>query len=131
MSLPRFRIRALMILVAVSACLVWAGIAGMHLRTKSQRYRALARQHAAEEANAQAMLDRQIAILNTLKAQIAQSNDRDKAAKLAWRANEQIVPDMHHFKLEVDRATALKRSYERLARRPWLPVPPDPPDIAK
>lgn len=126
--MPRFRIRSLMIVVALSACLVWAGITGKQLRTKSRRYRALATQHAASEAGARAAVKRMVALLSTLEADIAKKKEKDEpeVLQLMLAARSDVTEEMRREKLKLDRESTLRRSYSRVARHPWLPAPTMP-----
>src|SRR5262245_56762056 len=98
MRIPRFRLRSIMIVVAVSALLVWASITGKQLRSKSQRYRSLANQHAASEANARAKLGRLGSVLNTVDADIAKTNERDVVLRLMRKAREELTSELRSTK---------------------------------
>src|SRR4051794_29234234 len=101
---PRFRLRTLLILVAVAAVGLWAE--RMWRRSASMRQKAAL--WAKIEAEDREMADR------------LQSRWVDS---LAW-----VVDNIEALREEAERAGRLRAKYERAAMRPWLPVEPDPPD---
>lgn len=113
-----------MIVVAFSAFVVWAGITGKQLRSKAQRYRALATQHTAREATARAKFTRLVALRNNIDIEIAKTDARGEVLKLMRRAREELPSELDTTKVEVDREAALRQSFDRIARHPWLPSPP-------
>src|SRR5262245_38985812 len=102
MRLPRFTTRRLMVLVAVVAVLLCVG------RLVQQRlaYQRLAAEHAISEA--------------TLRY-------REAAQIRMWRIGKTARSEWETSRTRADFHAAWKRTYERAARYPWLPVPPDPP----
>lgn len=102
MRLPRMTTRRWMIAVAV-LCLTFGGLAGLQrMNERSQRFRALARNHLHQE---------------TVDRLALQGSEAHGAAK--------AITEKHRMLTEYHRALNLK--YKRAARLPWLPVPPDPP----
>jgi hypothetical protein len=103
MRLPKFRIRTVMIAVAVLA-IALGGLAGLQqLGQRMQRFRALARNH------------RQQGIVNRLRLEGLVAHQAAKA-------------DIERYRTRADYHDALNRKYEYAARHPWLPVSSDPPE---
>jgi hypothetical protein len=103
MRVPKFRIRTLMIAVAVLG-IAFGGLAGLQrMAQRSQRLLALARNH------------RQRGIVNrlTLEGSVAH-----RAAKA----------ETERYRMRTEYHDALKLKYEYAARHPWLPVSSDPPE---
>src|SRR5262245_21410608 len=99
MRLPQFTTRRLMVLVAVVA----VSLCGARLWSRSVEYERRAAKHAAAAAR-------------LLAWQIFPEEDDQGMRQMgehAWRLGR------YH--------ATLKQTYERAARYPWLPVPPDPP----
>jgi hypothetical protein len=96
MRLPRFRLRTLMLAVALAAILM--AVVGV-LAARHDHFRSMALSHG-----------RQARRLEKLAANAA-GKDREKAIlrRFVWHA------DLHD-------------KYARAAKRPWLPVVPDPPE---
>jgi hypothetical protein len=95
MKLPRFRLRTLMVAVAIFA-IVFGSIV---LRQRAERFR-------------------QLAESNGMRRFVTGDSE-------VWIWVERPV-DVSPLWFEWRRALAEK--YERAARYPWLPVPPDPPE---
>jgi hypothetical protein len=103
MRVPKFRIRTLMIAVAVLG-IAFGGLAGLQqMSQRSVTLRALARNH------------RHRGLVNrlTLELLVAQ-----RAAKA----------DTERYRMRAEYHNALDRKYEYAARHPWLPVSSDPPE---
>src|SRR5215831_13459656 len=100
MRLPHFRVRTLMLAVAIVALLVWGGMIG----TRSYVYYRLAREYGFQERawRENAVRDRE----NPASA-------RSVAAVWGLEIAEYYAP--------------LVRKYRRAMWRPWAPVAPDPP----
>jgi hypothetical protein len=100
MRLPRITTRRLMVLVAVVA----GALYGVHLKRLSRHYQdtADARARHALEVFPQRRTSFEVPYPSYLEYQ------------------EQFVRKEYH--------DALRMKYERVARYPWLPVPPDPPE---
>jgi hypothetical protein len=105
MRLPRFRLRVLMIAVAVAGVAI-AGVVGLRRRGESLRRMAQGHDLAARRA-ADALW-----------------------APPGWETNpgeggqRSAIPDWERLAYH----NRLKEKYERAARYPWLPVGPDPPE---
>ena len=95
--LPRFRIRTLMIAVAVVALLIWGALMG----TRSYVYYRFARTYGTYERQWREMAVRD------------RGNPRSVAARWGRQIAEFYAP--------------LARKYRRASWRPWMPVAPDPP----
>ena len=134
MCRPRFRLRTLMVAVAV----VGLGIAAERLRERSRRFAEFARNNASQAAScdrtgreAEAMAAALLAglikppprVLDALKRDLKTGDDSVAAARWAGM-QRQGAARMARY---VAYYSALQRKYERAARHPWLPVPPDPP----
>ncbi len=103
MRVPKFRIRTLMIAVAVLG-IAFGGLAGLQrMDLRRQRFRTLAGHH----------LQRGIVNRLTLEGSLAH-----RAAK-ADTERYRMLAEYHH---------ALNLKYEYAARHPWLPVSSDPPE---
>ena len=123
LKVPRFTIRRLMVLIAISGGLLGAGITSTSWLKKSRHYRALATRQAASEANAQARLQRIIALQNSVETQIA-IRDEERTAEVSHlmsTAKSNLIEEVRLEKLKVARESALTQSYNRIARYPWLP----------
>ena len=99
---PRFRLRTLMIAVAVVALIM--GVATK--RERSLRFKLLAASHAAKEANFESLL-RAMVTRNPLEER--------------FHATADYLPQV----IEYERI--LKKKYEHAATHPWVTVQPDPP----
>jgi hypothetical protein len=103
MRVPKFRIRTLMIAVAVLG-IAFGGLSGLQrMDQRRQRLRALARNH----------LQRSIVSRLTLEGSVAH-----RAAKA----------DTERYRLRAEYHHILNLKYEYAARHPWLPVSSDPPE---
>ncbi|MDR3633755.1 MAG: hypothetical protein P4L84_07955 [Isosphaeraceae bacterium] len=112
MPLPRFRIRTLMITVAVVSLVLY----GHHLWRLSRHYSDLAWRYERRAFGYQ--------------EEIAMSEDFfEYQRKLEWMRRPVFEGSIEQVRLQ---KTALwqfhlAERYLRAARRPWLPMPPDPP----
>ena len=103
MRVPKFRIRTLMIAVAVLG-IAFGGLVGLQrMDERRQRLRALARSH----------LQRGIVNRLTLEGSVAH-----RAAKA----------DTERYRTRAEYHDALNLKYEYAAHHPWLPVSSDPPE---
>jgi hypothetical protein len=111
MRLPRvrFTVRRLMMVVAVAVALMaaWVGLA--RLRLLSADYRARAEQYAGIE--------------ETL-GRIVASHGADAPVDIS--PGPGLRSRRFTAQAVAEHEAALCRKYERAARYPWLPVPPDP-----
>jgi hypothetical protein len=114
MGLPRFRLRALMIAVAILALLAF----GESMRRRRGRYRVLAEYHALSERS-YAMFARMYR--ETLPFPTDEPGAALSPAARA-KAERAEAGGAYH--------AAMRRKYEHAARSPWLPVEPDPPPPA-
>lgn len=127
MRRPQVSIRLLIVILAVSGCLEGVGI----LISKSGRYDALAARQTVSVASALAHVNRMAALLNTLEADIAKKNGKEdpEIYQLMLREKQEVADDLRRETLNADRETAILRSYQRVARYPWLSAPPEPPEL--
>jgi hypothetical protein len=96
---PKFRIRTLMIAVAVLG-IAFGGLAGLQrMDQRRQRLRALARNHLVNRL--------------AMEGLVAQKTAKADTERYRMRA------EYHH---------ALNLKYQYAARHPWLPVSTDPPE---
>jgi hypothetical protein len=115
MKPPRFRLRALMIAVAILALLAF----GESMRRRQERYLELAADHATMEWG------------QAIRAQAARATppigvDGPGASLLYYWGNDPKAVEQATILVEYH--AAMRRKYERAARQPWLPVEPDPPE---
>lgn len=139
MGPPRFRIRTLMIAVAIAATLMGGSIAAMRMSRLAEEYRQKAALNAGQEKQSSVFsgifedhsreiikslgdyktIDNEIFILlgrNRESAIASATEDAAEATELAMRGRRRAA----YF-------ARLKRKYLRAASHPWEPVPPDPP----
>ena len=103
MRVPKFRVRTLMIAVAVLG-IAFGGIAGLQrMNQRMQRFHALAREHRHRE------------IVNRLTVQ---------GLVMQGAAS----PGVERHRVLTEYHKALKLKYEYAASHPWLPVSSDPPE---
>ena len=103
MRVPKFRIRTLMIAVAVLG-IAFGGLAGLQrMAQRSQRLLALARNH------------RQRGVVNRLTLEGLVAHGAAKA-------------DTERYRMRAEYHRALNLKYDYAARNPWLPVSSDPPE---
>lgn len=128
MLLPRFRIRTLMIAVAVVGLVAWGGIEVRRLGRLSSDYRrrassaalvrsALLKIHTAAEKLAPVVQE-------TLES--TKRYDPDEVPAIEQRLAG-IISDRDKSAVEIDYWSNLQTKYEHAARYPWLPLEPDPP----
>jgi hypothetical protein len=112
MRLPRMTTRRLMALVAVVAILLAGGIVGRRWWDFSTR----ARYHAVQAwANS---------VESANQYELAYDDIRSGNGEASARTFAEQGSNLHKASFYHD---ALRRKYESAMRRPWLPVPPDPP----
>jgi hypothetical protein len=108
MSTPRFRLRTLLIAVAVVGVVLGAGMMRRRrsiLHEKAAHHRAIGRRQAAKVRGIEELAR-------------AATTAREAAETRADARVEARIGEYH---------AALARKYQRAAARPWLPVAPDPP----
>lgn len=105
--LSRFRLRTLMIAVALAAALLALGVTAARSRT----YRALAEYHAAEEA---------------LCLRLVRDYESGRARAINIGPEEMARAADRLGRLATYHAS-LKRKYASAAARPWVRAAPDPP----
>jgi hypothetical protein len=109
MSPPRFRLRTLLVAVAVAAVVL--GAVMMARRAGDRRARAI--RHAKAEAEARRHLD----AYRGGRVELPRCLTLEEVEALTSRIEESVV--FH---------AGMARKYERAAARPWLTVEPDPPE---
>ena len=124
MPLPRFRIRTLMIAVAVIA----TALTAIAMRERSADLRRRAAYHAEAERSYMALHTRaRVAVEGILI-----HPDPLPPPQISFAVGD---PDeipfaracMDRYEKAFVYHSAMRRKYGHAARRPWLPVPPDPP----
>jgi hypothetical protein len=111
MSPPRFRLRTLLVAVAVAAVAMGA----MLMLQRAAAYRRLAERHAERER-----MHRDSAALATAEAEdLAERGSADGAALWRERVDDNAA--------KAARSAELSRKYLHAAAHPWLAVEPDPP----
>ena len=107
MRLPRYRLRTLLIAVAVAA-LGMGTIVGLARRREYYLRQAAHHRKLSDDAQLYAMsIERRY---------------------LHWRPSEPELAEMAAYERRSDYQAALQAKYERAARYPWLPVEPDRPE---
>lgn len=110
MTLPRLRIRTLMIAVDFVALTLAAETGRRRTARLRMEYRAKA-----------AMWRRKTSVA------LPQAAARYYAAKRAWDPDPEIVRQYETHARRAKHARLMERKYRLAARRSWLPVAPDPP----
>lgn len=137
MPTPRYRIRTIMIVVAICGFMTCAGIEGRKLYRLSRYYRSIALTFAATESaeNRNFVLsNREMARLNAEGAAIAAFEGGGQDLSVAEQEVRRIKKKANKFQVDsatlyhdetarsAERAARLRRMYERAARYPWLRV---------
>lgn len=130
MPIPRFRVRTLMIAVAVVGLIGAATGRFWQLRTLYSRRAAM---HASKElwANTTGRWTR-----ITAPIQFSDESDRDgvwvppppRSPAEVRLEDERIEQQMRAADRECHYHAKMQKKYEYAAAHPWLPVPPDPPE---
>jgi hypothetical protein len=113
LHLPRFTVRRMMVAVAIVALVLSVGI----FSARSRSFAILAREYASMETKAIAFDKEAIAF--------------EKEHMILFNVVKYIRTDRGTFKIKrqnVAYYAQIKEKYEWLARYPWLPVEPDPPE---
>ena len=105
MPSPRMTTRRWMIAVAVVSLPLW----GTQMRERHRELREIAARHALEERMNRYLLD-----------------TAPVDGNVAGVAEERLQMIRERWLRSANYYAAFARKYERAARRPWLPVPPDP-----
>src|SRR5262249_19735422 len=130
MTIPRFRLQTVMIVVAAVGVLLGLLVEAERLARVSAERRARGMALALEEAALRTDLLRHVALQTALMAKLASVDAGDSASApraLMQNAEEELRVEREALGRKLDRLAALRRKYEQAARRPWRPVPPDPP----
>jgi hypothetical protein len=134
MRLPRMTTRPWMALVALTAAILSAGMCQVRMGRMAQGYRfrstdfikhaELDHEHAVNTYNSRILAEVRL-------GQFLEDPPNDRTVQLIRSQEVQIRTlerwiDLHDRRAEY--FGRLARKYERAARYPWLPVPPDPPE---
>jgi hypothetical protein len=118
LSLAWFSVRRLMIVVAVIAALVWAGMECVGLWERARHYNSLAATYATMQ-------------------RWAQEEAARKQARIAGSAGHPEDPRQERWAKELSRSreqsaywSTLSNKYGHLSSHPWEPLTPDPPPVA-
>jgi hypothetical protein len=118
--------RRWMIAVAVAGVIAGTLVGGARMEARRQRFSALAKAHSSDELVARSLEKLAYEQIDTLaamrKAEEANGNPPDPWNDVIAQARLQAT----HSRAFADYHAILRRKYEAAARRPWLPVPPDP-----
>jgi hypothetical protein len=127
MRFPRFRLRTLMIAVAVIAVVIPPGIEAQRLGQVSSRRQLLAAMCKGREDSLRSDAQRHATMLAAEEAQFAAAPMSAALRELRSQYIKERRGEREELNRKLDDAAALTRKYERAARYPWLPVAPDPP----
>ena len=114
----RFGVRRLMVLVAVIAAFLWAGVEGVRLWKRVRYYDSLVATYAAMQRWAQEEAARK-------EARIATWADRPEDPR-----QERWAKELSRSRAQAAYWSALSNKYRRLSSHPWEPNTPDPPPTA-
>jgi hypothetical protein len=133
MRVPRFRIRTLMIAVAVVGVVL--GAVKLHqrrilclqmvafYREREELLIAVSERHLATIAE----IERTLNELAEERRSFKDQNDKLWQSFIEIRRKTDAMrPESASFADRAARYAALRRQYERAARHPWLPIPPEP-----
>ena len=125
MRLPRLKIRTLMILVALVAVLIGAGVEGTRLWWVSVSYRAEASAASNfEKFSRQLLLTKESSFMRYSEAMALdywEEAERELSHYLNCGPTALIVKNINYYHF-------LRVKYERAASHPWEYVAPDPPE---
>lgn len=127
LGVHRFRLRTLMIAVAILGGLLAIGIEVRRLSRVATGHRQKAMLYALQESRWLAALQRQDAMIRSVEAQYQAASPDDPARKLLLqKAAAELRQEHEDLKPRLEQATTLKIKYERAARRPWETMAPNP-----
>ena len=107
---PRFRLRTLLVAVAVVALLMGGSVEVVRLRRQSAIYRDRADHHAAVEG-----------VLRSIAARQGDGSPVDDSPGPGVRSKRFTA------RIMAEHEARLRLKYDRAVARPWRPVAPDPP----
>lgn len=131
MARMRFSILGLMAVVAAASLGLWAWVAAMRAGRQAEAYRARAATlFVLEQAhrNRAAGIHNQVSV-SEVGIELDRARDRDKdAVARAERTAEYLKRLVRYEDALADHYHGLVDKYTRAASRPWVGVPPDPPE---
>ena len=121
----RFRVRTLMLAVAILALLL-GGIEAVKLNRLAGAYRKRAAYYAGAETQARKAV--QFWTANAARCRSRSETAHNFAGRLAFRGTAALSEkDARDCTILAEHNARLRHKWERAAARPWLPVAPDPP----
>jgi hypothetical protein len=117
-SRAQLSVRRLMVAVAVTAGLLWAGVEGVRLWKRMRYYDSLVATYATMQSWAQEEAARK-------EARIASWADRPEDPR-----QERWAKELSQSRAQAAYWSALSNKYRRLSSHPWEPLTPDPPPVA-
>lgn len=125
---PRFRLRTLMIAVAVLAILMGGSIAAMRMSQLAEKYRWRSNQFARAEAGYRGIANKAVALQKTMRGEYKII----KTCKIIYLIEghevlrKRVTEDAYYFEAMATYCAVMKRKYLRAASRPWESLPVDP-----
>jgi hypothetical protein len=122
---PRFRLRTLLLLIVALAVSLW----GERTRRQQATYRAMAAEQAAlEEGSRETCRVCRENVVGLAGRGLRALYLGELGGVKGWFTNAAaFVPEASRLERLTAYHSQLRRKYEDAARRPWLPVEPDPP----
>lgn len=124
MRMPRFRIRTMMIVVAMGALSLWGAMETRRLHRWSSYYRQRAANAQKGETEQRRRIARAVQAIRDLEVLLGENPPKGK--DFFRRAIKSLKADIARRPEGVSYYARLRRKYERAARYPWLAVEEDP-----
>lgn len=120
-AIPARRAKAALVVAAV---LLGAGVWGAKIRGRWLIYRGWADSAAQYEPVARRYYEQALEEIRSLE-QNQDETERRRTDRAARRKS--LVKEAELWRSEIERSVVRRKIYEPAARRPWLPIPPNPP----
>lgn len=131
MPLPRMTTRRWMVVVAVVGAISAAGAEMIRLKRAASAFPARVAYHASQQSLNEFLVTSSKAEEVQFRRFYAEMRregvDRAEADKLEREMTEDRRREVLNLTRKIDHHRRMKTKYLAAARRPWLPVPPDPP----